>query len=120
MGDFGTLILAHLLGDFVFQTDWMAQNKSKGSLACAVHCAVYTACGIAVVAAQGAWWPFWTWVAIFATHFAIDRTGFAKGTLMGWFQQQSFRDNLGPWSGIIIDNTLHIATYSLVWVGVQA
>lgn len=35
-------IIGHLVGDYLFQTDWMAQNKKapgeSGADACIVHC----------------------------------------------------------------------------------
>lgn len=36
------LILAHFLGDFVFQSNWMASNKSKDNAALMQHVAAYT------------------------------------------------------------------------------
>lgn len=38
-----SLLCAHLVGDFFFQSDWMAQNKSKDWNALAVHVYVYGA-----------------------------------------------------------------------------
>ena len=34
-------ILAHLIGDYIFQTDWMAREKKVSNFACAVHVATY-------------------------------------------------------------------------------
>lgn len=36
------ILLVHWLADFVFQTGWMAQNKSKDSWALASHILTYT------------------------------------------------------------------------------
>jgi hypothetical protein len=40
------LLLGHLAGDYLFQNDWMALNKSKrdwsGWLACTTHCVIYS------------------------------------------------------------------------------
>lgn len=36
------LIVVHFFADFVFQSDWMAQNKSKSNLALGAHVAIYT------------------------------------------------------------------------------
>lgn len=36
------LLLSHWVSDFVFQTDYMARNKSKNNKPLALHCLVYT------------------------------------------------------------------------------
>lgn len=36
------LLSVHFIADFVLQTDWMAQNKSKDWLALTLHVGVYT------------------------------------------------------------------------------
>ena len=35
-------LLAHAVGDYVLQSDWMANEKTKRSLACAAHVATYS------------------------------------------------------------------------------
>ena len=35
-------LIAHLFGDYVFQNDWMAQNKTSSDWAAVVHAVVYT------------------------------------------------------------------------------
>lgn len=35
------VLVLHFLGDFVFQNNWMAQNKSKDYLALLSHCTIY-------------------------------------------------------------------------------
>lgn len=37
------LLAAHFVGDFIFQSDWMATNKSKSWKALALHVLVYSA-----------------------------------------------------------------------------
>ena len=39
-----SLLVAHFVGDFLLQTDWMALNKSKNWWALGVHCLVYSLC----------------------------------------------------------------------------
>lgn len=116
MVDFGTLIFAHLIGDYLFQNDWMAQNKEGGFLPCFVHCMIYTLCGFLVVSVQGARWPSWSWAVVFSTHMAVDYTGFAKHQFMDWMDQTDFRKHMGPWSSIIIDNVIHLLVYFVLWV----
>jgi len=65
-------LLLHLIGDYILQNDWMAQNKKKGSwigsIACQAHCIIYTI-------------PFFLSTQdllqiflIYFTHYLIDRT----------------------------------------------
>lgn len=35
------IYLAHLVGDFIFQNDWMAKGKKTSSLICLVHIITY-------------------------------------------------------------------------------
>lgn len=42
MSVFDTLLLGHLIGDFLLQTSWMAENKAKHILPLLVHSLVYT------------------------------------------------------------------------------
>jgi hypothetical protein len=64
-------ILIHLWGDYLTQSDWMAQNKTKAHLPALVHALVYSL-------------PFfiigsWKAIAVIAvTHFFIDRYRLAR------------------------------------------
>ena len=42
MNFFEFLIIGHLTGDFLFQTNWMAREKANNFLALFIHSAVYT------------------------------------------------------------------------------
>lgn len=71
-----SLLIAHFIGDFILQNDWMALNKSKSWVALQAHAAMYTM-------TIAAWmfiffWPYsrptmlgWI-VATFITHFITD------------------------------------------------
>jgi hypothetical protein len=71
------LLLGHLVGDYLLQTEWMAQNKAKntleGWLAAIVHCVAYTGAVCFLM------WKFdwYWWIAVFFSHFFIDK--FALG-----------------------------------------
>jgi hypothetical protein len=67
------LLLGHLVGDFIFQTKSMAMNKSGNSWKCLIHCLIYTAC---VCCFTWCWKPLWV-VAVFLSHFPIDRWSLA-------------------------------------------
>ena len=102
-------IYAHLIGDYLLQNDWMAQNKKKKDLACIAHVAAYMVpflfCGF-----NG-----WQLLLIASQHYALDRTDF-----VGWFMavkgSKAFRDGpYAPWSSVITDNILHI-----LWIAIVA
>jgi hypothetical protein len=60
-------IIGHLVGDYLLQTDWMAQNKKLRSWPCLVHCVIWTAC-VCIFAG-------WGWLAaafLLACHFAQE------------------------------------------------
>lgn len=73
-----TIVIAHWVADFIFQTDKMAQNKSTDWLALCFHVAVYTGVMTAIMlcfasfvgflVAPIAWWALGNG----ALHFCID------------------------------------------------
>ena len=72
-------LILHMVGDYLLQNDWMAQNKKvkgwEGAWACFVHCFTYS---VPFVVAFG----WYAGIVVFVTHFAIDRTGFVV-----WFMR---------------------------------
>lgn len=105
------LLLGHLVGDYIFQNDWMATNKTKSILPCFVHCCFYTfACWIFA--------PWLSWIAfviIFAIHFPIDRFRLAGWWMKNISYQKEFATGaLAPWSIIIVDNIFHLITLYFV------
>lgn len=65
-------LLAHAVGDYILQSDWMATTKTKKSVACFVHVATYSVPFIFFkpsLAALG---------FIMITHFLIDRWRLAR------------------------------------------
>lgn len=86
------LLIGHLLGDYVFQNDWMALNKTKmtlkGWIACWSHSLVYICCVGFVTG-----WFFtapgrWALTITFVAHYVQDKTRFWVTTwmnLMGSF-----------------------------------
>jgi hypothetical protein len=67
-------IIGHLVGDYLLQSDWMAEGKKRSSPICALHCALWTA---SVVVLAG-WFLWWVAPALFLTHFLQDRTTVVK------------------------------------------
>lgn len=112
--------LAHLLGDYVLQSDWMAQEKTTAHLPAAAHAATYAACFLPLTRDPRA-------LAVIAgSHFVIDRWRLARHVI--WVKNQAaprrhrypWHDNnatgyqanrpdwLAVWLMIAADNTLHL------------
>jgi hypothetical protein len=116
-------ILAHLLGDYILQSHWMAQEKTKQSLAAGAHAASYT---LPFLLLSGNWRAL---AFICITHFLIDRFRLARWVVWlknGYMISTSsyyvhlyykptgtgYRDDVPPWLAvwllIIADNTIHL------------
>jgi hypothetical protein len=74
---FAATILGHFVGDYLFQNQWMATEKSfkgkRGHVACTVHVLLYT---LAVAMFTGLHPLFWLAVAV--PHWIIDRWSLAN------------------------------------------
>lgn len=65
-------LLAHLWGDYILQSDWMANNKTKSSFAASVHANVYSLPFLLFA-------PSWkAMLVISMSHFLIDRYRLAR------------------------------------------
>lgn len=112
-------LILHLIGDYVTQTDWMAKNKTKSSLAAASHAAVYSLPFLLLKpSAVG-------FLVILLTHFLIDRFRLARFLVYAknWVTNPSLKWEdangtgyhkgdpawLAVWLLIAADNTLHLA-----------
>ncbi len=108
-------LVLHFVGDYLLQTSWMANEKTKHWFPALVHALVYSI-------------PFliihfdYSWLIIFGTHYIIDRYRLA----MYWIQfinRTKDRNNFGysnelpiflsMWLLFIVDNTFHIIINSL-------
>lgn len=65
-------LVAHLVGDYVLQSHWMATEKTKRTVAAAAHALCYTLPFLALTSSPGAL------AAICLSHFAIDRWRLAR------------------------------------------
>ena len=105
-------LVAHGVGDYLIQSDWMAQNKTKDSYAAAVHAVSYalpflplkpTRKGIAL---------------LIGSHFLIDRFRLAryvvwtKNGAKGPITPTGYPETTPPWLAIwlliIVDNLIHV------------
>lgn len=114
-------LLAHLFGDYILQSDWMANEKTKRWWPAIAHAATYGIPFAFIVPSV------WAWLVIVVTHAVIDRYRLArhvvwtknflaprsywhpwsecKGT--GYHQDRPVW--MAVWLMIIADNTLHLA-----------
>lgn len=129
--DIGTAIaaagLAHMVGDYLIQSDWMAQEKTRRWWPAIVHGVTYGLPFLFVTQSVVAL------VVIVGTHILIDHWRLARHVV--WFKNQlapyAFRpphtatghgpdrpDWLSVWLLIIADNILHmlINVASVVWL----
>jgi hypothetical protein len=113
----GQLIL-HLIGDYVTQSDWMAQNKTKSDWAALVHGTVYSLPFLFI----GDWRAF---LVILSTHVLIDRHRLARYVVfaknfLGWpfpkwedCKATGYPSERPPWMAVWLliaaDNTLHLS-----------
>lgn len=113
-------LLAHAIGDYIIQSDWMATNKTKSHIACAIHAIAYG--GVFLFLTQS---PL-AILAIVSTHFLIDRYRLARyviwarnwvgtrGSNLPWRECSAtgFRPDRPPWLAtwllIFTDNIIHV------------
>lgn len=113
-------LVAHAVGDYVIQSDWMANEKTKRSVAAAMHALSYALPFLFLSPSIPAL------AVIITTHFAIDRwrlarfVVFAKNFLAPrswWFPWgkcagTGYHADRQPWLAvwllIIADNVLHV------------
>jgi hypothetical protein len=119
MTPFAWLVLAHLVGDFVLQNDWMAKGKNKALFTKAgmTHFIIYTLtiAGALLVAgglSKGGWFLFTSIAVVFFSHWFIDATNLVDSWMAFYGQSQVAIVRLA------IDQTLHLivlAGISQVW-----
>lgn len=116
-------IVAHLVGDYILQSDWMANEKTKQSLAATVHALTYSLPFLFFRPSLTAF----AFVAV--THFVIDRWRLARFVVWaknfaapwGWrpsrapwseYAATGYHTSRPPWMAvwllIIADNTMHL------------
>ena len=94
-------VMAHLIGDYIFQNDWMAINKKKSNMVCLIHIITYM-----IPFAFTEITPL-QFILIGAQHYIQDRT-----TFVSWFCRVTgkFKAEEGsklPWGHFIVDNIFH-------------
>lgn len=124
------IVLAHLVGDYLIQSDWMAQEKTKRWWPAVAHGLVYTLPYALVTQSLLAL------TVIAGTHIVIDHWRLARHVVWAknflaprryWYSWRDCRatgyhasrpDWLAVWLLIIADNTMHliINTGAVLWL----
>ncbi|NLI93261.1 MAG: DUF3307 domain-containing protein [Peptococcaceae bacterium] len=110
MSNFDILLLAHLVGDYLFQTNWMAVNKVRQWLPLITHSMVYTLTVwvISFLGFHGL--PWRACILIFICHIFLDRRNF----VFFWSKHVMGLKNGEPsWLHTIADQTFHIIVLAL-------
>lgn len=108
-------ILAHLMGDYILQSDWMANEKTKRSVAALAHVLCYSLPFLFFRPSLAAW------LFIIVTHFVIDRwrlarfVVYAKNFIGPW----GWRPSRAPWreyeaTGYHVSRPIWLATWLLI------
>lgn len=113
-------VVAHLVGDYLLQSHWMATRKGANSIAAAVHAVCYTLPFAVITRSPVAL------ALICGTHFCIDRwrlarfVVWAKNGARGPITSTGYPEDVPAWLAvwllIITDNTLHLICNGLaIW-----
>lgn len=105
-------LLAHLVGDFVLQNQWMANRKTASWAIAFLHAAFYTSLFVVF------FWGQWAALAIiFVTHAIIDHYRLSKYWMRFWGVGEpgilwpnagKAPDFIAVWLLFITDNTMHL------------
>lgn len=93
-------IVAHAVGDYLLQSDWMANEKTKRSLAALCHVLTYALPFLFLRPS----WP--ALVVIVSTHFVIDRWRLARFVVWA-------KNFIAPWEKVVaaqVPNTAEVAS----------
>jgi hypothetical protein len=104
MSQFDFLLIGHFIGDFLFQTSWMAQYKATKWAPLLSHVTVYTAI-VALFGLLSGGLSLWGIAIIFIGHVLLDRKKFVT------FWVEKVQMAKGPsqnWLSIVTDQIFHI------------
>jgi len=111
---FEALLITHFIVDWIFQSKWEAENKSKEWLPLFFHCTVYTVGFLPVFLIYGI---NLTWlILLFVSHVIFDRRKF-EICLLKNIKKTTKENTLEPlWTMLLItiDQILHIIILVLV------
>lgn len=101
-------VLAHLVGDFLLQNDWMTSRKKESAWVSLVHVFFYSLPFIFVPFSLG------QILLVAIQHFIQDRTEVVPWLMKVLGRKEFMKEPFAPWSLILVDNILHILW--IAWV----
>lgn len=111
---FETLLLAHLAGDWLLQTEWQAVNKVHSWRALLTHIAIYHVIVLGVLVARFGFRDVYVYavvVILAITHAVMDRQRFVE-----WWMRtmrHSVNRSSERWLMIVVDQSIHIILLGL-------
>jgi hypothetical protein len=115
MSLFDWLLVGHLVGDFLMQTEMMAKCKVLSWPWMAKHVGRYMAVMMVVIGAYALTHPvpFWLVVVVLlfiaGTHVVLDRRHFTQG----WMRLVGVSTD-HPWMPIVVDQVFHVLVLAVV------
>lgn len=105
MSPFDVLLIAHLFGDFIFQTNWMAVNKANRTNSLLFHALTYTLTIFLFASVFSVKLSVWAILLIFVSHCILDRRSFPK-----WWVKTVMRvhGRETDWLVIMVDQAFHV------------
>lgn len=115
MSEFDALFVGHLIGDFLFQTGWMAKNKATKWGPLLTHVVVYTIV-VTLVGWVSGGISVWAIALIFVSHVLLDHQGF-----VGWWSRhiQGVNRASDAWVTIMADQVFHVIILAVAVVMTQ-
>lgn len=108
MNLFTWLLIGHLVGDFLLQTNWMAARKTSSYAALLAHVTVYTLCVFTFALPAGGI-SYEAMAVVFATHAFLDRRWFVR------FWTRALNGAEGaPWLNVVSDQCWHLLILALI------
>lgn len=106
---FESLLMAHILGDWILQTEWQALNKETNWRAMTAHVSVYSAVVLVVLGVRFGWTDASVYAAVVAlaiVHVILDR----RRPLL-WFMRVAritVAREPEAWFMIAVDQAVHV------------
>lgn len=110
MTPFSILFIGHFIGDFLFQTSWIATYKETKWFTLLVHVMIYTATIAVLDYLTFQYLSIWGILFIFVSHCFIDRQG-----IVNWWMKTITKTSPEsfPWLKIMIDQIFHIIALAI-------